>query len=205
MYVPPAFRLEDETAIARLIADHAFGLLITAGEDGLPVATHLPLLFDRDRNVLEGHVAKANPQWRLLEEGRPALAVFSGPHAYVSPSWYAGAPNVPTWNYAAIHVTGTARLVTEPAAMEAMQRRLVARFEEGFAEPWRMDLPADYQAAMLKGIVCFEIAIERIEAKAKMSQNRKGEDRDGAIAALAASPRAEDRDVAAMMRDLAEG
>lgn len=203
MYVPPAFRIDEEAEIFALIEAEAFALLVTTDEDGLPFATHLPMLLDTGRRVLEGHVAKANPQWRHLEAGRLALAVFSGPHAYVSPSWYPGTPNVPTWNYQAVHVSGPARLVRESEAMAAMQRRLVERFESGFEAPWVMDLPADYEAAMLKGIVCFELEIARLEGKAKMSQNRKPEDRDGAIAGLAASARAGDREVAAVMRRLA--
>ncbi len=173
MYTPPAFALEDSAAIERIMAEEPFGQLITADHDGLPTATHIPLLFAPGvgaKGAIQGHMARQNPHLELLRQGRPSLAIFWGPHAYVSPTWYERAPNVPTWNYLTVHVTGRPRIVEDETAVRAHMERLVATFED----TWRLDgLPESYLDGMLKGIVAFEIEIERIQAKAKLSQNRK--------------------------------
>src|SRR5262245_50441328 len=130
MYVPKHFAEDDPARIASLIDAHEFATLFTGGEEG-PFATHLPLLLDPsrgERGALIGHVARANPHWRRFD-GRQALAVFAGPHAYVSPRWYKAAPAVPTWNYVAVHATGRVRAVEDPAALRAILDRLAARHE----------------------------------------------------------------------------
>ena len=145
-----------------------------------PPVTHLPLLLDRSRGkqgVLLGHVARGNPHWHHLESRPEVLAVFHGPHAYVSPSWYESHPSVPTWNYATVHAHGTARLLHEARDLEQLVRRLVDQYEGGRAQPWRMELPPDYQTQMLRGIVGFEITITRLTGKFKLSQNRPATDR----------------------------
>jgi transcriptional regulator len=197
MYIPTAFRADDRSALYDLIDRHGFGTLVSV-IDGTPFATHLPLLLDRGRGVLLGHVARANPHWHALAGSAEALAIFHGPHAYVSPSWYAPAPAVPTWNYAAVHVYGTPRLLDE-AGLRDLVGRLVEQYESGRARPWTMDLPEDYMGKMLRAIVGFEIPIERIEGKFKLSQNRSTEDRAGVIAALAAGS-AEERALAEFMK-----
>ena len=194
MYIPPAFAVEDGAAIERIMAADPFALLITNDADGVPFASHLPLLFAPDggpKGAIQGHMARANPHVALLRAGQQSLVVFSGPHAYVSPTWYAPGSNVPTWNYLAVHVYGTARLVEEPEAVRRHMKHLIGNFETG-ADAWRLDTqPARYVDGMLKGIVAFEIAIERIEAKAKLSQNRKPEDHDRARDRLAQGSEAE--------------
>ncbi|HSR71788.1 MAG TPA: FMN-binding negative transcriptional regulator, partial [Kiloniellales bacterium] len=132
MYVPEVFALRDSEAIAAVLRDHGFAVLVTPGE-AAPTASHLPFLFDPargDHGVLRAHMARANPQWRALErlqaEGGEALVVFQGPHAYVSPRWYGDGPAVPTWNYLAVHVYGRPRLIEEPAALRALLADLVA-------------------------------------------------------------------------------
>jgi transcriptional regulator len=162
----------------------------------------VPLLLDPARasaGVLLGHMARANPHWRRLEAQPGVLAVFHGPHAYVSPSWYATHPSVPTWNYAVVHVHGNARLIHESRDLEPLVRRLVERHEQPRPQPWSMDLPADYQAGMLQGIVGFEIEITAITGKFKLSQNRPAADRERVAAALESGAPGE-QEVAGLMR-----
>lgn len=202
MYTPEHFEITDRDEIAAFMARHSFALLVDAGETA-PVATHLPLLYDRERGplgTLVGHMARANPQWKRFADGREVLVVFWGPHAYVSPSWYAGAPNVPTWNYITVHATGRPRLIDDPAAAKTMLERLVDTYEAGFETPWRMDLPPNYERGMIQAIQGFEIEITRLEGKAKLSQNRKAEDHAGAAAGLAAQADPEAQAIAAAMR-----
>jgi transcriptional regulator len=191
VYVPPAFDVSDREACHALIRRESFGLLVTVGADGAPFATHLPFLLDGGRGphgTLRGHLARPNPQGQDLASGRRALAVFSGAHAYVSPAWYAVHPSVPTWNYVAVHASGVPRLVEDPAAVEAFLGELVATHEAGRPAPWRMEsLSREYLERMMRGIVAFELPIDRLEGKAKLGQNRGAEDRAGAVAGLRAA------------------
>ncbi len=206
MYVPEPFRLEDRAAVADILARYDFALLVTARGDA-PQASHLPILFDPDRGAqgaLQGHLARANPQARDLErlaaEGGEALVVFQGPHAYVSPTWYGTAPAVPTWNYVAIHVYGTPRLVDQPAHVRDMLERLVETHESGLPDPWSLDSQDEsFIARMMRGIVAFEIPVRRLEAKAKLNQNKAPAERAGAVAGLRASGGAQAQEVAALM------
>lgn len=207
MYVPKHFDPADAAWCHALMARESFALLVTIGPDGLPFATHLPLLLDADRGpqgTLIGHVARANPHAGLLAEGRPTLAVFQGPHAYVSPGWYANHPSVPTWNYVAVHATGQPVLIEDSARVTALLARMVATYEAGRAEPWRFDsLAEDYVAGMLRAIVAFELPIARLEGKAKLSQNRAAEDQAGTIRGLEATADPLARATAALMADRA--
>ena len=198
MYIPTAFAETDRGKLHDFITAHSFGLLVSTRQ-GEPFASHLPFLLERGagpRGTLVGHMARANPQWQDLD-GQQVLAVFSGPHAYVSPSWYATAPAVPTWNYAAVHVYGTAGLLDEPRLTDLLER-LVGQYESGRERPWTMDLPADYLAKMVRAVVGFEVPLARVEGKFKLSQNRPAEDRAGVIAALSAGG-AEERALAEFM------
>jgi transcriptional regulator len=196
MYLPPYFEESDRETLYGVIRDNNFGLLITV-VDGAPFVTHLPFLLEGDRLV--AHMARANPQWRTFGAGE-ALCVFQGPHAYVSPRWYAGTRLVPTWNYVAVHVYGTPRIVEEPSAVRDQQARLVAAHEAGAAKSWTMDgLPESHLAGQLRAIVAFEIPITRIEGKFKLNQNRTPEDRAGVIAALGQSAHPGDKEMAALM------
>ena len=186
LYRPAAFASDDEAAIARLFDEHPFATLITPGSDE-PQVSHLPLLRRREpgpHGRLIGHMARANPHWNHFESGA-SLAIFHGPHAYVSPSWYVQpAIQVPTWNYAVVHVRGRARIVADRAATLATLQHMVARFEGGRAAPWRLRLEGARLDAMVGAIVAFEIEIERIDAKFKLSQNRDEADRRRVAAAL---------------------
>lgn len=176
LYVPPLFRVEDRDAMCKLMQENAFATLVTSGAQGLQVS-HIPFVVEREgeRVRLLGHVARANAQWQELEAAREVLAIFQGPHAYISPSWYANHPAVPTWNYTVVHAHGKARLMDE-AELHELLMRLSAIYESGNPKPWRMsELPADFVDTMLKAIVGFEIEVERLEGKFKLSQNRPAE------------------------------
>ncbi len=189
MYVPKTFEVTDSSTLHEFIETYSFGTLVTvAGEQ--PIATRLPLILDQTsgrHGTLLGHVARANPQWRSFDGGRQCLVMFDGPHAYVSPSWYATSPAVPTWNYATVHVYGIPRAIHDAAQLSALVDRLVGIYEAGMAKPWPANLPADFKASMLKAIVGFAIEIDRIEGKFKMGQNRPVEDRIGTVARLESS------------------
>ena len=180
MYVPDAFRLDDRARMAEVMRAFDFALLVTA-PDGVVQASHLPFLYDPDAGgdgTLHAHMARANPQWRdfakLAEAGQEALVIFQGPHSYISPTWYGGdTPQVPTWNYVAVHAYGLPRIVDDPAPKRALLDRLVTTQEAGLADPWSTaGLTETYMEGMLRGLVAFEIPVTRLEAKAKLSQNK---------------------------------
>jgi transcriptional regulator len=189
MYIPKAFEVTDLSTLHEFIDTYSFGTLVTvAGEQ--PVATRLPLILDRTRGrngSLLGHVARANPQWRSFDGDRQCLVMFDGPHAYISPSWYATSPAVPTWNYTAVHVYGIPRPFHDAGQLAALVDRLVDIYEAAMPRPWPGTLPADFKAAMLKAIVGFTIEIDRIEGKFKLGQNRPVEDRSDVVARLESS------------------
>lgn len=210
MYVPEAFRLDEPALIARVLREYDFALLVSAVEGGSPVATHLPFTYDAARGpmgVLTAHMARANPQWRdfpaLKSAGREALVVFQGPHGYVSPRAYAPGAAVPTWNYVAVHAYGTPEVIEEPEAQRLALERLVEAHETGAPVPWSLDGEDEaFVARMMRGIVVFELPLRRIEAKAKLSQNKGPEDRRGVIAALRARGDDVSADLADWMLDL---
>ena len=176
LYIPPLFRVEDRARLVEFMRGHAFATLVSAGKEGLH-ASHVPLLVDTDGDKLRlrGHVAKANEHWQSLEEARDVVAIFHGPHAYVSPTWYASHPSVPTWNYAVVHAHGKARL-TDEAELHEIVSELSSHYEAGNAPPWKLsEQPAAYVSSMLGMIVGFEIEVERVEGKFKLSQNRPAE------------------------------
>jgi transcriptional regulator len=194
MYRPPAFAEDDPARSVALIRDNPFGILVTT-HDGLQ-ASHIPFVVVGQAIgfVLQGHLAAANPQCAALDGGE-ALAVFSGPHAYISPSWYTTGPAVPTWNYAAVHVTGRLSLLTDGDAVAAMLRAIGAH-DPGFA----LDaLPERYRAGMIAGIRAFTLVPDRVEGKWKMSQNRPEADRRSVIATLRASADPVATEVAALV------
>ena len=203
MYIPRAFAAEDLVALRELMRRYSFATLITATE-GAPVATHLPLMLeDRgEHGALVGHLARANPQWRAFDGHAEALAIFSGPHSYVSPSWYETQPSVPTWNYMVAHVYGAPRVIEEEAAVRRHLLALVARFEGARPLPYEYPYEEDWLRRMIQAIVAFELPIARIEGKFKLSQNRSETDRARVAAAFAASESPDERAMADMMRAL---
>ena len=209
VYLPPAFtEARPEVLIAHL-ERHDFALLVSSGPAGL-VASHIPFLVERDGDALHllGHLARPNPQVAELGRagGGEVLTIFSGPHAYISPGWYANGPAVPTWNYADVHAYGTLRLIDDKEWLRMVLRRLSDRHEAGSAAPWRMeDLPEAYMAGMIRGIIGLDIAVSRLEGKFKLSQNRPAADRPGILAALEARGDDDAVAVARLMRERAPG
>lgn len=202
MYLPASFEVTDPEKLAEFIHRYSFATLMTA-TDGVPFATHLPLLLRRKAGtsgVLVGHVARANPQWRQFVNDTESLAVFSGPHAYVSPSWYETELAVPTWNYLAVHAYGVPRVVEDEAWLETLLDEMVQRYETDRPRPWPNQLPADFRSNLLRSIVGFEMPIARLEGKFKLSQNRPEQDRANVIQELSSSPNPEAHAVADWMR-----
>lgn len=207
MYSASAFKDDDLHRQHQHIENTRLALLISHGELGLQ-ATHVPLLLDPTagaKGTLYGHMARANKQWRDLENGAEVLVVFPGADAYVSPGFYPSkAQNprtVPTWNYVAVHAWGSPRVIHEAAPLLDIVRRLSDRHEQGREHPWSVDdAPADYIDGMLKAIVGFELPIERLQANRKLSQNRSAIDQDGVRRGLTASHDPLDNQLAALMQ-----
>jgi transcriptional regulator len=203
VYLPPVFTERREEVLIEHIERYDFGLLVSQGEK-VPSASHLPFLVERrgGKLILQAHLARPNPQLAELDQSGEALAIFQGPHAYVSPTWYTVIPAVPTWNYAAVHAYGKVRTIGDPEWLREFVGRLSERHEAREpAPPWQIEaMPEPYLASMLKGIVGVEIDVTRLEGKFKLSQNRPAADRPRIIAALEAREDPESRDLAALMR-----
>ena len=206
MYVPAQFREDRVEVLHETIRKIALGTLVTLGENGLE-ATHAPMLIDPAPSpfgTLTGHVARANPQWRGVGPEAKALAIFIGPEAYISPGWYPTKQQsgkvVPTWNYVAVHASGTLRFFDDAERLRRIVTRLTETHESPRPEPWQVsDAPPDYIDAMLKAIIGFELVIETLEGKWKMSQNRPAEDQEGVVAGLTREGRS--TDVAAIVAE----
>ena len=185
MYVPAHFVQSDLPTLHEFIDEHPFGILISQ-QDQLPVATHLPFLLERHtgpHGTLIAHVARQNPQWEQFAD-QQLLAIFHGPHAYVSPTWYEAEKVVPTWNYAAVHAYGRVTLIEDADELIDLVQRLTERFESGKPSPWTFDPTETFVRKMALQIVGFRIEIERIEGKWKLNQNHPVERRRRVIAAL---------------------
>ena len=202
MFVPERYRERDAAALFAVMRAHSFATVISCAEDGSPQASWIPFLIEGTpaRPVIFGHLARVNDQWRSWSDATPLLALFQGPHHYISPAWYASGPNVPTWNYVAVQVRGRPRLLDDQAEVESMLDRLVAQVESGRQAPWELaSLPGDYRSRMARGIVGFELTIEEITGAAKLSQNKSMADREGAIAGLRSAGDADALAVARLM------
>jgi transcriptional regulator len=199
VYVPTAFAETDTARLHEFMRRHSFSILTSFGQGGA-IASHLPLLLDAEagsRGQLLGHMARANPQWRRVEG--EVMAIFAGPHAYVSPSWYEEPGTVPTWNYAAVHAYGTFHLVEDREGVLDILRRSVGTYEGRRPDPWVFDESAGHVENLLKAIVGFRIEITRLEGKWKLSQNQPEARRRKVAKALAGSPDEGSRAIAAMM------
>jgi transcriptional regulator len=176
MYLPPQFNAKDRAHAAQVVRDYAFASLISNDDEGLPFVTHLPLhLIEAPDGAhswtLLGHCAKPNPHWKYLQARPQALATFMGPHAYMSPKVYPDLARVPTWNYLAVHCVVTARIIDEPAAKDALLKKLIGDHEPPYAQQWR-ELGEEFQHKMLAGIVAFELKVDKMECKLKVNQHR---------------------------------
>jgi transcriptional regulator len=201
VYIPEHFRVRDHADALAFMRANPFVILISCMDDG-PFASHVPVVMHEaeDHLVLRGHVAKANPHWRYLEQQPKCLTIFHGPHSYISASNYSTRENVPTWNYGAVHVYGNARIYSEPDALQGMLHELIATFEATYAQQWD-SLDQAYRDRMLSHIVGFEITVTNLEAKFKLSQNRTKEEQANVIASLS---KAEDTAVTAVARMMQE-
>ena len=200
IHIPKHFAEHDLARVQALVRVHNFATLVSAHHGDIQVS-HLPFLLDAEGKILRAHMARANPQWRTFSPEREVVVIFHGPHHYVSPAWYESHPSVPTWNYAVVHAQGRPTLMEGGEQLAALVRELVTRHEAASPEPWKMDLPPDYQDKMLSGIVGFEIEITRLEGKFKLSQNRPESDRPLVIEALERLGSDDALGVAALMRE----
>ena len=190
MYVPEAFREDDPRALHAFMHRFPFATLVSATGTA-PHITHLPLVLDAEANVLRGHMARGNGHWQTMTPGMAGVAIFLGPHAYVSPQWYpskkAGGKVVPTWNYAAVHAHGILRVIHDAAWLHANVTALTEQQEAAFPRPWKVeDAPEDYMRKMLTAIVGIELTVTKLTGKWKLSQNKSAADHDGVRAGLAA-------------------
>jgi len=200
MYIPKHYEEKNWSEIEQLIRENGFAILINV-QNHLPVATHIPLELSKNEAgdwVLMGHISKANPQWKSFATDPNVLAVFMGPHTYVSPSWYSH-KNVPTWNYKAVHVYGQVRVIEEE--LKAGLNKMMERYEHLHAQhPIKMeDIPAHTLEKDYRGIVAFEIKIERFEAASKLSQNRDAESYQSVIDHLKTSDAYDSKQIAEEM------
>jgi transcriptional regulator len=209
MYLPASFKEERVSVLHAAIRNIKIGTLITLGSEGLE-ASHLPMLIDPEPapfGTLIGHLARANPQWKRAAAEPQALVTFLGPNAYVTPSWYETKREtgkvVPTWNYIAVHATGTPRFIQDRDELLGIVTRLTETHESERKAPWAVtDAPADYIEGMLKAIVGFALPITRLEGKWKLSQNRNAADIAGVRDGTAAEPGDKAAALAAAMADL---
>jgi len=202
MYVPAAFRETDPGKLFDLIEQYSFGLLVSQADDR-PFATHLPMLLERSagsQGRLIGHVARANPHWQTAA-GQKVLAIFSGPHAYISPSWYESDNVVPTWNYVAVHVYGTFRAIEETGELLQIVGKYVDYYEAPLPRPWKFDPGSEFSQKLAQSIVGFNIEIERIEGKWKLNQNHPRERREKVVNALRAGGSGMDAAIADLIEE----
>ena len=179
MYIPSLFNQTDQTTLHDFMRANSFATVVT-NQGGKLFASHLPLFLNSttgSQGALVGHMARANPQWQEMQAGTEVLVTFNGPHAYVSPAWYeSNAMAVPTWNYMAVHAYGTARILSSEELVRALHQ-LVQEYERAYAQPWQLEMTELMREKMLGEIVGFEIVLNNIEGKFKLSQNRSTEDR----------------------------
>lgn len=203
MYIPPSFVVTDPVQLHGFMERHSFATLISQA-DNEPLASHLPLLLDRDvgpHGRLIGHFARANSHWQAAA-GQRVLSIFHGPHAYVSPGWIAAQHVVPTWNYVAVHAYGTLRLVEDRDRLRDIVRRTVETYEANRTTPWAMSQPeAEFIDKLLTAIVGFEIDIDRLEGKWKLNQNHPLERREQIMRGLLETGRHDESQIAELMKE----
>jgi transcriptional regulator len=193
MYIPAHFLIQNPQDLHTILRDHPLGALVTSGPDGLD-ANHIPFEFDPNQGphgLLTAHVARANPVWQQCQQGADVLVIFRGNESYISPNWYPSKHEthrqVPTWNYEVVHVHGRLTVMDEEKFVRRVVARLTREHEASEPRPWKMgDSPPEYIAQMLKAVVGIQVEIQRIEGKAKLSQNREVRDRLNAADTLLA-------------------
>lgn len=198
LYIPKHFKLDDEEIIYDFIEKNSFATLFSQ-HNGESYATHLPLIVNKEENALYGHFARSNEQWKDAGD-QQVLAVFQGPHCYISPSWYETMRAVPTWNYVSIHVYGTIEIVEDQKVIFDSFIDMVSKYESTDSPYNLQDVDPGYLVEMNKGIVAFKIKIAKIEAKAKLSQNHPPDRQELIIKQLENSPDEGSKQIAALMK-----
>ena len=205
MYIPKSFAEQNTQVLQTFMQQNAFATVITMA-DNAPFATHMPFVLDATRGqngVLISHMAKANPQWRhfvsTATQDLETLVIFQGPHAYISPSWYASEFSVPTWNYTAVHAYGRPVIVEDEERLQAILDELVAVYESSMPQPWSVPWRDERYTNLTKAIVGFEMEITRLEGKFKLNQNRPMADQQGVVTQLQDSHHADERAIAQRM------
>ncbi len=198
MFIPSINKFEDIDEIVAFMQRYSFATIITA-RDGVPVATHLPFIITRvdDKVILKSHLAKANPQSADIVNNQ-ALVIFTEPHAYISPKNYEKEQNVPTWNYLAVHAYGNCAILYSEEEKAALLAETIKYYEADYLKQYE-GLPDDYKQKMMKGIVAFQITVDNLQAKKKLSQNRSEKERENIIESLGKSEDQNEKDIAAYM------
>lgn len=200
MYIPDLYKNENQEEITQFLLENSFGILVNR-TNGKLWATHIPLELEQTtdgKSILFGHISKENPQWESFESDANVLAIFSGPHSYVSSSWYEK-ENVPTWNYIAVHVYGKIKIIEGDAVIISL-KKLTDKYEKNSKNPVRIEELSEKTMRQASGIVAFEIEIDTIEAVKKMSQNRNEKDYNNVISELEKTEKANSKEVAAIMK-----
>ncbi|WP_134703158.1 FMN-binding negative transcriptional regulator [Ammoniphilus sp. YIM 78166] len=197
MYIPSHFLIEDVNIAYKVMKEYSFATLFSH-HNGIPFATHLPLILDQENQYLYGHFARPNPQWKDIQN-QVVLAVFHGPHCYISPSWYETNKAVPTWNYVTVHVNGEIELIDDEQQLMESFHEMVQKYEAP-GSPYRLqDVDADYVGGLSKGVQGFKMKITKIEGKAKLSQNHPVERQELVIQQLERSSGENERKIATLM------
>lgn len=203
MYTPKHFRVTDRNDLVAFIGRYGFGVLLSSNDQGRCQNSWLPLVLNTDETMLEGHIARANPQWRGWTKKTSVSVLFLGPHAYISPTAYGEGANVPTWNYATVRVDGAIEIVDDPGEGVAIVSRLVEQNERDRSPQWTFDADSEFSQGLLKAIVCFRIRIESMHGSFKMNQNKPESVQDRVIDYLSQQHGGlSDQACAAFMRDL---
>jgi transcriptional regulator len=201
MYIPKQFLITDQQEAVSFMQRYSFATIVTVN-DGVPTATHLPFVVTQrdDKIILTSHFAKANPQSAEILNGKP-LVIFAEPHAYISPKHYEQEISVPTWNYIAVHAYGNATLIESPENKAELLEQTIQFYEADYMKQWN-SLPQDYKLNMMKGIVGFEIIVDDLQAKKKLSQNKTQKERENIIAELKNKPNSTEAEIASYMAGL---
>lgn len=204
MYIPKHFREDDLAQLHSFMRQYPFALIVT-NQDGIPVGSHIPLILDEQPEpygTLLGHFAHGNQQWQTFDGSQQTLVVFQEPHAYISPTWYEEpAKSVPTWNYAVVHAYGTPRIVDDHAELMRLLATQREVFEAPLENPWSFEQNEELIQKMARGVVAFSIAIDRLEGKFKLNQNRTIRDQERVASVLNTSNDTASTNIASLMQD----
>ena len=198
LYTPKYYRLEDKEKVKQVIEENSFATIVS-NKDGVPTASHIPLLLHKDGNYLSGHFARANKQWMDLN-GQEVLAIFQGPHSYISPSWYETKDAVPTWNYVSVHVYGKVEIIEDSKEVKDLLSRMVDKYEGKDSSYKLENVSSTYLDDLYKGIVCFRLTMERIESTAKLSQNHSIERKERVVNGLDGVGSEDSKEIARWMK-----